>query len=233
MSTCCCTLAIGAPYRRRALELIASAPALPWVVLTDAPEAFAHTPARALRHAPTGPMAADYLARIPATGQGRGAAAYHDKRFALLAALEGHATALYLDADSRFEAPPQLAPMPPGIAVLPVVRRSVDEHLDLAGQWRRPAFEALAEELLGDAAALREAAWCHEALIAVTKDGREGRFFEAWGRAADFLQARGVFSGEGGAIGLAAAYAGWQPDLDALLPVAAAVAHEGGGPKGD
>ncbi len=73
--------------------------------------------------------------------------------------------------------------------------------------------------------------WCHETFVAVTKDGRESQFFEAWSRAADFLQARSVFSGEGGVIGMAAACAGWKVDFEALIDVAAAIKHEGGGPK--
>ena len=67
--------------------------------------------------------------------------------------------------------------------------------------------------------------------MAVTKDGREPAFFTAWERAARFLHARGVFSGEGGVIGLAAAYAGWTVDYDALAEIAAVIRHEGGGPK--
>jgi hypothetical protein len=47
--------------------------------LTDEPDDFAALPVRAIPHAPTGPMAVDYLARLPPTGEGRGAAAYHDK----------------------------------------------------------------------------------------------------------------------------------------------------------
>jgi hypothetical protein len=65
----------------------------------------------------------------------------------------------------------------------------------------------------------------------VTKDGRESRFFEAWSVGADFLQSRGVYSGEGGVIGLAAAYAGWNANYDALTKIAASIEHEGGGPK--
>jgi hypothetical protein len=67
----------------------------------------------------------------------------------------------------------------------------------------------------------------------VTKDGREDRFFEAWASAAEFLQARGVYTGEGGVIGLAAACAGWEVDYGALTRIAARVRHEGGGPKGE
>jgi hypothetical protein len=228
-----CTLAIHAPYRRRARFLCASAAAVPWVVLTDEPEDFAALPVRAIRHAPTGPMAADYLSHLAPTGEGRGAAAYHDKRFALLAALRDFDTAIYVDADSQFSEPPPLKDFPAGIAVLPLVRRSVAEHLETCGSWRMPFFLELARQLTGDAEILQKASWCHEALIAITRDGNESRFFAAWSLAADFMQSRGVYSGEGGVIGLAAAYAGWDVDFDALTELDAAIRHEGGGPKKD
>jgi hypothetical protein len=231
VTICFCTLAIHAPYRRRARLLCASATTVPWIVLTDEPDDFAALPVRAIRHAPTGPMAVDYLARLPPTGEGRGAAAYHDKRFALIAALQCADTAIYVDADSSIAALPPLGAFPPGLAVPPVVRKSVAEHLETAGSWRMPVFVELARHLDRDADILLTARWCHETLIAVTRDGRESRFFEAWSLAADFLQARGVYSGEGGVIGLAAACAGWRVDYEALADLDASIRHEGGGPK--
>lgn len=228
---CLCTLAIHAPYRERARVLCADAPQLPWVVLTDEPDDFADMNVRAIAHSPTGPMAVDYLERLAPTGNNRGAAAYHDKRFALLHALEDHDTAVFLDADSRLTRLPVLTPFPPGLSVLPVVRRTIAEHLQTAGSWRLPAFEALATELTGSTDVLHLAVWCHEACIAVTKDGRETAFFDAWGRAAAFMQEREVFSGEGGVIGLAAHLAGWTVDFDAVITLGEAVHHEGGGPK--
>jgi hypothetical protein len=54
-----------------------TAPA-PWVILTDEPADFAGLPVRAIRPAPTGPMAIDYRQHLAPTGNGRGAAAYHD-----------------------------------------------------------------------------------------------------------------------------------------------------------
>ncbi len=231
MTVCFCTLAIHAPYRRRARLLCADAPTVPWLVLTDEPADFAGLPVRAIRHAPTGPMAADYLARLSPTGEGRGAAAYHDKRFALLAALQDFDTAIYVDADSRIGDLPPLGLFPSGLAVLPVVRKSVAEHLSTCGSWRTPTFVALARHLTGDSRILQSAPWCHETFVAVTRDGRESRFFEAWALAADFLQSRGVYSGEGGVIGLAASYAGWSVDYEALTSIAASIQHEGGGPK--
>jgi hypothetical protein len=244
MTVCFCTLAIHEPYRRRARLLCADTPAVPWVVLTDEPDDFAGLSVRAIRHAPTGPMAADYLVRLSPTGEGRGAAAYHDKRFAILAALQDFDTAIYIDAASRIAALPRLKGFPAGISVLPVVQKSIAEHLSTCGSWRLPAFTELAIQLTGDNRILRDARWCHEALIAVTKDKRESlffaarakdkresRFFEAWSFAAEFLQAREVYSGEGGVIGIAAAYAGWKVNFKALRKLDAATQHEGGGPK--
>jgi hypothetical protein len=176
-------------------------------------------------------MAADYLGYLPPTGEGRGAAAYHDKRFALMAALNDFDTAIYVDADSRISRLPPLGIFRPGVAVLPIVRKSVAEHLELCGSWRAPAFRDLALQLTGDEEILERARWCHETLMAVTKDGRESQFFAAWSFAAELLQGRGVYSGEGGVIGLAAACAGWTINYDILTLIAASIRHEGGGPK--
>ena len=231
MTVCFCTLAIHAHYRQRAKLLCASATEVPWIVLTDEPDDFAALPVQAIRHAPTGPMAADYLARLAPTGGNRGAAAYHDKRFAILAALQNFDTAIYMDADSTISGLPPFGAFPPGLAVYPLVRRSVAEHLEVTGSWRMPIFVDLARHLIGDTDILQTARWCHETPVAATKDGRESRFFHAWSLAAEFLQAREVYSGEGGVIGLAAAYAGWNVDYVSLIDLADSIKHEGGGPK--
>lgn len=231
MAVSFCTLAIHAPYRQRARQLCGDSVAGPWVVLTDEPGDFADLPVRAVRHAPTGPMAVDYLEHLAPTGEGRGAAAYHDKRFALQAALEDSDTAIFLDADSRVRRAGPFAAFPPGLSVLPVVRASVADHLRGCGSWRQPAFTDLALHLVGDVRILDHARWCHETCYAVTKDGREDRFFRAWDRAAAFLQARRVFSGEGGVMGLAAACAGWTVDYTVLARAMRVEHHEGGGPK--
>lgn len=201
------------------------------MVLTDEPDDFAGLPVRAIRHRPTGPMAVDYLTKLRPTGDGRGAAAYHDKRFAILAALENFDTAIYVDADSRISRLPPLGAFPAGLAVLDVVNKSVAAHLETCGSWRLSIFEELARELTGSSDVLQSARWCHETLMAVTRDGCEPGFFATWSRAAEFLQARGVYSGEGGVIGLAAECAGWRVDYEALAEIASSIKHEGGGPK--
>ena len=231
VTVCFCTLAIHAPYRRRARLLCGDALQVPWIVLTDEPEDFADLPVRAIRHAATGPMAVDYLSRLPKTGEGRGAAAYHDKRFALLEGLKEFDTAIYLDADSRIKKLPSIGVLPTGLAVLPVVRKSVEEHLAACGSWRFPVFEELARHLTGDVEILHQARWCHETLVAVSRGKSTFDFFDAWSTGADFLHSRGVYSGEGGVIGVAAAYAGLNVDYDTLTRLANSVQHEGGGPK--
>jgi hypothetical protein len=231
MSVCFCTLAVHGPYRQRARLLCQDAMTVPWIVLTDEPEEFASLPVQTIRHLPTGPMAVDFLTRLSPTGQGRGAAAYHDKRFALSAALNDFDTAIFVDADSRIKRLPALPSFTPGLAVLPVVRKSIAEHLKTCGSWRTSQFVELARHLTGDAEILNTAQWCHETLIAATKNGRESSFFSVWSRAAEFLQERSVYSGEGGVIGLAAACAGWSVDYDVLTDLGAAIHHEGGGPK--
>ena len=206
-------------------------PGVPWVVLTDEPGEFVDLTVRAIRHVPVGPMAMDFVADRRGTGNGRGGAAYHDKRFALKAALEEFETAIFVDADTRIKSLRKLPVFRPGIAVVKEVNASIAEHLSRWGSDRRPAFEKLALELTGDVEVIKSARWCSEALFAITKDGNEGKFFEAWDRGAEFLQSEGLFSGEGGVIGLAAVCAGWAVDYGSLERLAGAMRHEEGGPK--
>ena len=230
-NACFCTLAIHPPYRRRAQLLLADAPNVPWILLTDEPNDFVDLPVRVIQHEPAGPMAIDFLTKLPPTGGGRGRPAYHDKRFVLQAALEEFDTAIFIDADSRITSVSRLPHFRPGIAVDKALRTTIADHLSRYGQSRRPAFEQLAIELTGNADLLNSARWCGEALFAVTKDGNESRFFEAWERGAEFLHSREVFTGEGGVIGLAAACAGWTVDYRRLIKLAGATQHEGQGPK--
>jgi hypothetical protein len=231
VNACFCTLAIHAPYRQRAKLLFADAPQLSWIVFTDEPEDFAGLPVRAIRHSPTGPMAEDFLTKLKWTASGRGRPAYHDKRFVLQATLEEFDTAIFVDADSRMSPVPKLPTFSPGIAAVKEVYASLVEHLSRYGSDRLPAFEQLAVHLTGSAEVLKSARWCSEALFAVTKDGNESKFFEAWERGAEVLHSQNVFTGEGGVIGLAALYAGWTVNYNTLNKLAASIHHEGLGPK--
>ena len=231
VNVCFCTLAIHEAYRRRARLLLEDLPGVPWVVLTDEPGEFEALAVRAVRHVPVGPMAIDFVTRLPPTGNGRGRPAYHDKRFALQAALEEFDTAIFIDADTRFKSWARLPVFRQGIAVTKEVNATIAEHLSRWGSHRRPVFEQLATELTGYVNVINSARWCSEALFAITKDGNESRFFEAWGRGAEFLHNKGEFTGEGGVMGLAAVCAGWKVDYKTMGKLAASMRHEGGGPK--
>ena len=207
------------------------APEVPWIVLTDEPGEFEGLAVRAVRHVPTGPMAIDFVTKLPPTGNGRGRPAYHDKRFALQAGLEEFDTAIFVDADTRIRSMPRLPVFRAGIAVVKEINASIAEHLSRWGSDRRPAFEKLAIELTGNIKVIESARWCSEALFAITKDGNEGKFFEAWGRGAEFLRSQGHYTGEGGVIGLAALCAGWTVDYQTMGRLAGSIRHEGGGPK--
>jgi hypothetical protein len=188
---------------------------------------------RAVRHEPAGPMAIDFLTRLPPTGNGRGRPAYHDKRFVLERVLREFETAIFVDADTRIRSLPRLPTLRPGLTVVKEVHASIAEHLSRWGPARLPAFEELAVELTGDVKSLKSARWCSEALFAVTKDGNESKFIDAWDRGAKFLQSKGLFTGEGGVMGLAAMYAGWTVDYNGLTKLASRTRHEGKGPKSD
>src|SRR6185295_20061413 len=147
---------------------------LRWVILTDEPEEFRDLGVRAIKHVPTGPMAVDFVTKLSPMGNGKGRPAYHDKRFALQAALEEFETAIFVDADTRVGARPKIPNFRPGIAVVKEVDASIAEHLSRYGSQRRAVFEKLAVELTGDVKVINSARWCSEALFAITKDGNEG-----------------------------------------------------------
>jgi hypothetical protein len=129
---------------------------------------------------------------------------YHDKRFALLLALEHDNTAIFVDADCaiRFGAPHAAVAsalnhdFPPGFH---------GWHIGSLGLYEEYAqVEALAREwgLHFD----RDQVVYQEILFALTREGgREQRFFENWARFAEEAAARGsAGAGEGVCFGIAA-----------------------------
>jgi hypothetical protein len=227
VNACFCTLAIHSPYRQRARRLLADAASVNWIVLTDEPDDFADLPVLAIRHQPTGPMAIDFLTRLPPRGNGRGQPAYHDKRFVLDVALKEFDTAIFVDADTRIRSLPRLPSFRHGIAVVKEVQATISEHLSRYGSDRLPAFEELALHLTGSVENVKTARWCSEALFAVTKDGNESKFMEAWARGAEFCRAKVCSQEKAGVIGLAAMCAGWTVDYSKLDKLASRTHHEG------
>lgn len=235
MSAAFCTLAIHAPYRKRARMLAQDVAPTPFTIVTDEPADFADLAhVRAVKHEPTGPMAVDYAKNTRLTG-GTGAAAYHDKRFAVRAALDTADTAVFVDADSRILGGSHTAivSLPTGLAVRPGVPETVETHLRRYGPERLSVFKTLADFF---GVKLESSYWCDETLYAVSQYPTTSvalyKFFAVWATMAQHLQKNGVFSGEGGVMGLAAAAVGWTPNFtSALKRLAPFVIHEGGGPK--
>jgi len=162
---------------------------VPWFVLTDDPDDFSDLPVRAIPARPDGSDGRDYLALLPPTGEGAGPPPITTKGSR---SSPRSKTSIPLSTWMQTRASPNFRGSTPSHPVSPCCpswRRSVAEHLDTCGSWRLPAFEALARHLTGDIEILKTARWCHETCIAITKDGRESRFFAAWTQAADFLQA--------------------------------------------
>jgi hypothetical protein len=58
-----------------------------------------------------------------------------------------------------------------------------------------------------------EAQWVGESLFIITRDeGKEQDFLKIWSKLATYSELRGMYSGEGSIMGLAATKVGWQID---------------------
>jgi hypothetical protein len=200
---CFCSLAVGQNYRALALLLAQDiekySPHTAFIVLTDKPQDFsAQSNVIAYKH------------------QQQGIKCYHDKRFAISKALLEYNSCIYIDADMRIILP--LAPIEwineAGIAAracdsmtkkyVKITKKTANAKLQKEYIVTREATKKL-----GLDANWKNIKFVHEYLFAITKDnGRELKFIEYWGKLAPYFELKGVFDGEGNAIGLAAAKAG-------------------------
>ncbi|KAM3102783.1 hypothetical protein ACKFKF_03455 [Phormidesmis sp. 146-12] len=201
---CFCSLAISKPYRDLALELAKDlekyAPETCFIVLTDQPKAFSQQKnVRAFYH------------------QQQGVKCYHDKRFAIAKGLSLFETCIFIDADMRI-----LEPLPlemdwiktPGLTARSchsMTKQYAEIYAGTADAKLIKEFEvtqAAAQEL-GLSLDDPDTKFVYEYLICVTRDsGKEVDFLDWWDQLANYFELRGVYVGEGNAIGLAAAKAG-------------------------
>jgi len=204
-----CTLALGEKYCLLAQEMAANladkSPEHGLLVLTDEPRAF-----QGLTNVIAQPFRQQGVLHC-----------YHDKRFALKAALTLANTAIMLDVDASFEEHIPDLKWPPGITGR---TKSMVEHAAKYTPERLPHLRAIAQKLDLE---INNAIWLGESLFAVTRDqGREQEFLRVWSQVARYLQLRGIHAGEGHAIGLAAAKVGWQPqETDSWLQLSALWNH--------
>lgn len=189
-----CTLALGKRYcllaRKMSENLSHNAPGKRLVVLTDDPASFT-----------------DLENVVPLLFKQQGVLhCYNDKRFVIKHALTFSKTAIMIDVDAGFEEKLPALNFKPGIECH---SEDLIEHVSRYTPERLERLHKVAEKLEVD---IHDVCWIGEAIFMVTRDeGKEQQFIEYWGQIARYLEINKIHSGEGNAIGLAAAKVGWTP----------------------
>jgi len=193
---CFCTLALREKYQKLtktlAEDLQKYAPQSSLVVGTDAPQYFDNSPnVIAFKHTQKGILHC-----------------YNDKRFVLEKSLKLFPTAIFIDADTRLiESLPDNLDFTPGIVGC---HQSMVEHNKKYRPRDLPNLIRVSEKL---GIPSEQVNWIGESLFIVTRDGgKEQEFLHFWGKIALYLEMKGMHSGEGSIMGLAAAKVGWTVD---------------------
>jgi hypothetical protein len=131
---------------------------------------------------------------------------FNDKRFVIKNALEKFQTAIYLDADTRIIGDlPDRLDYSPGIIGC---HRNIIEHVS---KYRSQDLENIKKVASKLEIPIQNTDWIGESLFAVTRDaGKEQEFLKTWGIIALYLELKGMHSGEGSIMGLAAVKVGWK-----------------------
>lgn len=198
-SLCFCTAAFGTKYNRMAqllaTDLAQFAPVHPLILYTNQPHHFtAHGNVQAVKHTR------------------RGVLPYHERRFAIAAALSIAPTVMYLDADVRI-----CAPIPPDLQFLPglTARSCGNLHHHLQAQSQRHPESA---EFRHKMTVIRKMAhrigvdpghpdlkFINEFLFVLHPDqGREQQFLQLWGNLAIYADTLGLHKHPTYAMALAA-----------------------------
>ena len=130
---------------------------------------------------------------------------YHDKRLVLEKALSLFRVAINIDADTKI-----IGKIPEDIEFEPGIfgrHENLIEHIKKNRPSSWEMIENVASKLNIDC---QKAKWIGESLYIVVRDeGREKEFIKQWGIIGRYLELKGMHSGEGNAMGLAAAKVGW------------------------
>ncbi|MDC0834091.1 hypothetical protein CKA32_002382 [Geitlerinema sp. FC II] len=208
---CFCSIAISQRYRDFAKNLAAQlrekSPGTSFVVFSDRPEDFQNCEnVIAFKHAQQG------IQRCS-----------NDRRFLIEKALSMFRVAIHIDADT------ELVGDLPEIEWKPGITARSENLLQHVGKYRPqnlPDLKRVAEKLDIPEAAFDRATWIGEALYIVARDeGREIEFVRAWDKIARYMELKGMYSGDGNLMGLAAAKVGWTARLDGFKDLAACCQH--------
>ena len=191
---CFCTLALGAKYRKLAINLAVDleryGKGIQLVVGTDNIQNF-----QAQKNI--------ILIRIERRSILH---CYNDKRIILEKSLSLFNSAIYIDADTQIiQSIPNQIDFPAGIVGC---YRDFTTHVNKYRPQDLGKLQNLAHKLN---ISLQNVNWIGEALFIVTRDnGKEQEFLTLWQKMALYLELRGMHAGEGNIMGLAAAKVGWQ-----------------------
>jgi hypothetical protein len=191
---CFCTLALGKKYQILASELAKDlekyGSSFPLVVGTDDPKYFSNS--------------SNVLA-FELHKQGI-LHCYHDKRFVLAKALADFDVAICIDADTRV-----IADLPTDIDWKPGItaghQEDLIEHVNKYSPERLGFLKNMSAKL---DVSLENSRYIGESLFIIARDGgKEQEFLRLWGLMGRYLELKGIHSGEGNAMGIAAAKVGW------------------------
>ncbi len=130
---------------------------------------------------------------------------YHDKRFVIKKALTKFQVVIQIDADTRINSPlPESINQSTGLAVLHI--ENLLEHVQKYNPERLRDICKLADKLEID---IDKVSYTGDSLFALSADeDKTSEFMRQWDLIARYLELHGIHSGEGNAMGLAAAKVG-------------------------
>lgn len=130
---------------------------------------------------------------------------YNDKRFILERALLEFSSAIYIDADTRIiESIPLNLEFPPGLTGL---FKNALKHIS---QYRPQDLGKIKDVAAKLNIPIDKVNWIGESLFVVTREeGKEKEFLQMWDKITSYLELKGMHSGEGTVMGLAANKIGW------------------------
>lgn len=188
-----CTLALGKKYRdftkQLAGDLDRYSPGTKLVVYTDNPSDFRDKQnVLAFKHRQQGIL---YC--------------YHDKRFVMEKALSMFPVAINIDADTRI-----VDDVPKQLEFTPGINARHQNMMAHVSKYRPQSIELIKTVANKLNIIVDDAQFIGESMYVITRDGgREKEFFKYWGTIGNYFEMNGMFSGEGNAMGLAAARVGW------------------------
>ncbi len=137
---------------------------------------------------------------------------YHDKRFAVAAAIERFETCTFIDSDVRITAPinqERINNFPPGLTAR--FGCSVVKHNQgLSNKKKSTKSLSIIQDIATcHSLDIQEVNWLHEFMFTLRRqDDREQDFLRYWQNFSYYFELNGIYDGEGNTIGLAAAAAG-------------------------